>query len=344
MKKARLENLDSTLRFLNQALFFKVMSEDNDNVIHLVDHKPSEEQYTPKQHESVQCKIIQFPFDKGKNDLCDGIGQYHLLFEYGFDFLYGLLEKRGVACQTFPNHCGKLHNKDITSSEQAHYLAALMQFESLVTKIHLESQQFQESNISGVPALQTLTDARVIECFRKRFDNSRAKFLNYHQLDALYNPELRVFGEGVYESSRCLQTMSRGISEITSLLLPSNPIETQAEALEDSLSRISSDQDAIKFGISQACQGPKEWVGYITQWFHILSDYREEFFNAWNQVVWNPVKRVYTAGVLELELVVGMNYRTVCEQEGRMLLGLEYFERILEKLSQKQPVSFFHEI
>ena len=285
------------------------------------------------------CKIISFPFANGRNDLADGIKQYHALFEIGFDFLFEQMQKRGKACNTFPRHCTSLHLKDIRQSQRAHYLAGLIQFENLITKLHDDARKLRAVNPAQNYPMDVLHDAQLIRGYKKQFHETEGTLFPYRELRPYYNPELCLFGEHVYRSTRYLQETMQGLSHITSLLMPSRPIESQAYALEACLERLSSDRDSIMEGVRQAVSGRKEWVAYVTMWYHKIKDDQDHFFTAWNELIMNPIKRVYTDGVIEMEIDARMVYKIECEKEQRVMLGLDYFNRILQRLNPEQPES-----
>jgi len=320
------------------------MGEDQANIIQLNLRMPKAQESTSQGVDSSQdmenqgienqvpARIVPFPFCNGRNDLMDGISQYLELFERGFDFFYSLAERRQDLYRAFPNHKDGIIQKDIRKDTDSVYFAALIEFEKLVGKMYEDLCQERKAAIYPIPAFDVLMDARVLESFNQRFERFRSKIVEYHCLDKLVNPELRVFGEAVYESSRLVQTLTSSLEDITKLLFPSTPIESKAQELQECVARFRSDKEVITREVGTACQSTKSWIQYVTYWFKELHDQRENFFKAWDEVIWKPILRVYTSGVQEMECKTSMHYRFESDKQGRLFLGLDYYEQILKRL------------
>lgn len=310
------------------------MSEDISNII-LLPLRSSES--NPSDGEGAKgqpvAKIIPFPFCRGRNDLMDGISQYLELFERGFDFFYSLAERRQDLYRAFPNHKDDIIQKEIRKDSESVYFAALRGFEKIVGKMYEDLNKESQALQYPIPAFDALIDARVLEVYNQRFEKFKAKTLEHRSIDRLVNPELRVFGEAVYESSRLAQTLTCSIEQVTQLLFPSNLIERRALELQDCLSRVRNDKEAIPEEVRTACQSTKSWIQYVSYWYNELDEQREKFFKAWHEVIWKPVLRVYTSGVQELALNASMYYRIEAEKQGRVFLGLDYYEQILNRLN-----------
>lgn len=338
-KKVSEEKSKRRIEFLKGLHFHERMSEDQpnvhkSNVIHLPLRSSESEPFDGEGAKGqALAKIIPFPFCEGRNDLMDGISQYLELFERGFDFFYFLAERRQDLYRAFPNHKDRIIQKDIQKAPESIYFAALIGFEKIVGKMYEDLHRERQALPYPIPAFDALGDARVLEAYNQRFEKFREKTLEHRSIDKLVNPELRVFGEAVYESSRLAQTLTCSIEQITQLLFPSKPIESHASELQDCLSRVRNDKEAIPEEVRTACQSTKSWIKYVSYWFNELHEQRENFFKAWQEVIWKHVLRVYTSGVQELSLKASMHYQTESEKQGRVFLGIDYYEQILNRLN-----------
>lgn len=308
------------------------MSEDNSTIIHLVaSPAPDESEFRL----DTPGRIIDFQFTGGRLDLVDGIKHYLSLFENGFDFLYSILEKNQTAFRAFPNHRQTFINKYVQEPPQGIYLATLIEFERLVARL-IKDSRVQESAHPAfveIAAFQVFTQAKALAAYRDRFEASKNKFTSCKEIFLLYNPELRCFGETVQESSLYLRTISKAIDGLIPLLIPSVDPPCQALDLEHCLAPVSSDRKALIEEISAASTKRANWIRYVSSIYTTLHSHRENLFTAWKDLIWEGVKRVYTPGGIELELDARLIYRQECEREGRFILGLEYYQRILEKLN-----------